>query len=176
MTVFETLNISPEIQNMDLAQLCDHLVESHHAYIRDQGPMILDLLAQVQAQNSQNSSIKKIQDLFGQMFQGLIQHLPKEEQVLFPMAKQLCAATGPVAMHCGPLSGPIGVMMYEHDIADTELQELRILTQKYSAPADADAVVQKLFDALKAFDEDLELHMLIENSLLFPGILKKSES
>ena len=48
------------------------------------------------------------------------------------------------------------------------------MTQNYTVPADADTVMHTLFDALKAFDQDLELHMLKENTLLFPSLLKKA--
>lgn len=171
MPPLATSHIAQDILDLDLSQLCDHLVETHHVYIREHGPVILDLLAQVQAKYQQNTDIKKIQILFWHLYQDLLQHLPKEEHVLFPMAKQLL--TGSMTLHCGPPSGPIGVMEYEHEKADNELKELRNITQNYQIPVDSDAVVQTLFNALKAFDADLVMHMNKENNLLFPAILKQ---
>ena len=176
MTAAQLHPLPSEITQLDLPQLCDHLVDTHHVYIREQGPIILDLLAQVDSKYNNHSQLKQIQLLFSKMYQGLIQHLPKEEQVLFPMCKQIAAASGPMMMHCGSLSNPIGAMEYEHEIAESELKELRTLTQDYLNPETDDPVMKKLYQALKDFDADLVLHMHKENNLLFPRILDREKA
>ena len=83
-------------------------------------PELLDVLADV----------KDLRD-------DLEPHLAKEERVLFPMIRQLGAADGPVAFHCGSLRNPISMMLIEHDRAGALLEQLRDRTDDYIAPPDA---------------------------------------
>jgi iron-sulfur cluster repair protein YtfE (RIC family) len=52
-------------------------------------------------------------------------HLMKEEQVLFPMIRELAAATTVPTFHCGTLANPIRMMLLEHDRAGELLADLR---------------------------------------------------
>ena len=95
----------------------------------------------------------------------------KEERVLFPMIRELAAATEMPDFHCGTLRNPISVMLGEHDRAGELLAQLRSLTSDYTPPADGCASYGALFDGLKRLEADTHLHVHKENNLLFPAVV-----
>ena len=96
----------------------------------------------------------------------------KEEQVLFPAIGRLVASDGPVAMPCGTLAAPIGVMEHEHDDAGLALGQLRELTDGYTPPDWACNTFRALLDALQELELDLHQHIHKENNILFPKSLE----
>lgn len=75
----------PEWAQTRLADIIRHIVEHHHAYIRNETPRITGLLAKVVARHGEtHPHVAEIQDLFIATSQELITHALKEEQVLFP--------------------------------------------------------------------------------------------
>ena len=59
-------------------------------------------------------------------------------------------------------------MEQEHDHAGTLLNEIRILTNNYTPPADACTTYKLSYAALQAFELDLHQHVHLENNILFP--------
>ncbi|PIQ28554.1 hypothetical protein COW36_12725 [bacterium (Candidatus Blackallbacteria) CG17_big_fil_post_rev_8_21_14_2_50_48_46] len=164
MTV-QILSPGEDLQGLDLTGLCDHLEDTHHAYIRGQGPVILEQLKRLSKQDQQWAPLM---ELFCGLYSDLLMHLQKEEQVLFPYCRQLLETQEPVEMHCGTVAHPIRVMVYEHDSAEQMLGLMRKLTQDYVQTEN-----QALMQALQAFDADLCQHMYKENEILFPRALER---
>jgi regulator of cell morphogenesis and NO signaling len=98
-------------------------------------------------------------------------HLRKEEQVLFPMVRELAAATSAPSFHCGSLRNPITVMGIEHDRAGDLLAELRAATRHYRTPEDGCASYRALYAGLAELEADTHLHVHKENNVLFPAAL-----
>jgi regulator of cell morphogenesis and NO signaling len=98
-------------------------------------------------------------------------HMRKEEQVLFPMIRELARASELPAFHCGTVRNPIAVMLMEHDQVGEVLARMRSLCDGYQPPADACASYVALFAGLEELEEDTRLHVHKENNLLFPAVL-----
>jgi regulator of cell morphogenesis and NO signaling len=96
----------------------------------------------------------------------------KEEQVLFPMIRELASASSVPSFPCGSLRNPISVMMREHDQVGELLIELRRLTAGYQPPADGCASYVTCFAALADLEADTHLHIHKENNLLFPMVVR----
>ena len=100
----------------------------------------------------------------------------KEEKVLFPYIKDLVAAKSngqPLqAAHFGSVQSPINMMEMEHELVAKNLEEIRQLSQNYSLPEDACASYSLLFRMLDEFENDLHLHIHLENNILFPRALE----
>jgi regulator of cell morphogenesis and NO signaling len=71
-------------------------------------------------------------------------------------------------MHCGTIANPIRVMMMEHDDEVERHQRISLLTNNYSAPADASNDYKLLLRGLQDFAADLHEHVYIENEIIFP--------
>ena len=63
------------------------------------------------------------------------------------------------------------MMESEHEDAGEILDNIRHLVNNYTPPMGACNSFQFLYIKLKALDEDLQLHIHLENNLLFPKAL-----
>ena len=63
-------------------------------------------------------------------------------------------------------------MMMEHESAGEILEEMKILTDNYRLPEDACNSYRYLFSLIQEFEDDLKLHIHLENNILFPKALK----
>lgn len=157
-----------------LAELADHIVTIHHAYLRSAMPALDQRLVKVIAAHGPNHA-KSLLPL-RQAWQGLVEeltaHMMKEEMILFPLIKRIEAAqragAGLPGGHCGSVNNPIRVMEYEHDNAANALREMRRVTGDYALPADACNTYRALFEGLQELETDLHLHIHLENNILFP--------
>jgi regulator of cell morphogenesis and NO signaling len=157
---------------MGPAELVDHLESTHHAYLREALPRLSALVDRVTAVHGErHRELAEVQSLFGELRADLDPHLLKEERVLFPMVRELAAATTTPSFHCGALANPIRVMMAEHDTAGDLLARLRSATHDYVVPDDGCASYQALYAGLAQLEADTHLHVHKENNLLFPSVL-----
>jgi regulator of cell morphogenesis and NO signaling len=85
--------------------------------------------------------------------------MEKEETILFPM---LARGGSSFVTH------PICVMMSEHEEHAHRLAQLMALTHQATPPGDACRTWVQLCTATRQFAEDLEAHIQLENSVLFP--------
>src|SRR5262245_7561075 len=68
-----------------LDRLIDHIVDTHHAYVRSALPTIARYLAKLSAvHGARHPELARVSAAFDQLAAGLQQHMMKEERVLFP--------------------------------------------------------------------------------------------
>ena len=156
-----------------LSDLIDHIVETHHAYTREELDRLDPLLARVCSVHGQrHPELLRIQQLFAGLSQELTMHMMKEEQVLFPYINRMEEAVlerRPIMPSMfGTVQNPVQMMMHEHDSAGQALHEMRELSAGYTAPQDACVSFQTLYRALDEFERDLHQHIHLENNILFP--------
>ncbi|MGE5205746.1 MAG: iron-sulfur cluster repair di-iron protein [Chlamydiota bacterium] len=156
-----------------LSDLIDHIVETHHAYTREELDRLEPLLAKVCSVHGQrHPELLRIQQLFAGLSQELTMHMMKEEQVLFPyinrMEEAVLERRPIVPSMFGTVQNPVQMMMHEHDSAGQALHEMRELSAGYTAPQDACVSFQTLYRTLDEFERDLHQHIHLENNILFP--------
>ena len=74
--------------------------------------------------------------------------------------------------HFGTVQNPINMMEMEHEMVGKAMEEIRELTQNYLLPADGCASYSLLYKMLDEFEDDLHLHIHLENNILFPKALE----
>ncbi|MBL8199608.1 MAG: hemerythrin domain-containing protein [Chromatiales bacterium] len=157
------LDIGPFLR-MPLPDFVTHIEEVYHAGLRGQLPRLQALTAEAAGAAPDDPRLAELRDGVGQLAEELIAHLAHEEEALFPMIRGLAAGTV-VATRCGSaVGGPIACMENDHALAERALLRFRELTDDYSAPSGAGAML----DLLREFDRDLREHMYKENEALFP--------
>lgn len=157
--------------------LADYIVNTHHSYVRK---MLPDLLAYsekvMKAHGSKHPELIQITQLIFEVNDELTAHMIKEEKVLFPYIKELVKAgsngSSWHAMQLGTIQNPINMMEMEHELVGSNLAALRELSNNYSLPEDACASYRLLYKMLDEFEEDLHLHIHLENNILFPKALE----
>ncbi|MCC7145030.1 MAG: hemerythrin domain-containing protein, partial [Phycisphaeraceae bacterium] len=95
----------------------------------------------------------------------------KEEQILFPLIRQLERADGPLTFHCGTIANPIRQMELEHDRAGDALAVMRRATDDYQPPDWACNTYRAMLDGLERLEKDMHQHVHKENNVLFPKAL-----
>jgi regulator of cell morphogenesis and NO signaling len=155
------------------ADLVDHLEATHHAYLHAELPRLVALADKVAGvHGGRHPELAEVQRSVVELRADLEPHLAKEEQVLFPMIRELAASVGEApSFHCGSIGNPIRVMEMEHDRTGELLAHLREVTGGYRPPADGCASYQALYAALAELEADTHLHVHKENNLLFPAAL-----
>ncbi len=157
-----------------LDELVSHIVETHHAYLKLDLPVLEARIEKVITVHGSRDPQKlpRLAAVFSGLRQELEMHLHKEEAILFPFIVQYGRAesrnqpTPPVPF--GSIANPIRAMEHEHADAGGALQEIRDLTGGYNPPAYACSTVRALYDGLKALEKDLHVHIHLENNILFP--------
>jgi regulator of cell morphogenesis and NO signaling len=164
-----------------LESLCRYIVVTHHEYVRREIPRLW-LLAQkvVSRHGDTHPELLQIQQLARSLGEDLLQHLAKEEAVLFPYITNLernLAACGPPSLGClGSVRNPIQVMMAEHDGAGETLAQIRELSQDFTPPAGSCPTYRGFYQSLSEFEKDLHQHVHLENNILFPRAIELEES
>lgn len=166
-----------DFEKMSLTQLCEYIVQTHHAYVKNEMPQIYAYLHKVTSKHGdRHPELYKIFQTFAAVKEEMEGHMKKEELILFPRIKELeklaNSENGQFQMNIGYLQSPINVMEHEHDHAGTQLNEIRILTNDYTPPQDACTTYRLSFAALQAFELDLHQHVHLENNVLFPKAIE----
>jgi regulator of cell morphogenesis and NO signaling len=60
------------------------------------------------------------------------------------------------------------MMMQEHDVEGDRFRTISTLSNTYTPPVDACSTYKVTYASLKEFEEDLHLHIHLENNILFP--------
>lgn len=153
--------------------LADYVVATHHAYVKKSLPELRTYAVKVaNVHGGAHPELVAIYQLVEAVNEELTQHMMKEENVLFPYIKSLVQAEktyqAPQPPHFGSVRNPITMMELEHDTVGKLLDEIRILSDQYTLPEDACGSYTLLYKMLAAFEDDLHIHIHLENNILFP--------
>lgn len=158
-------------RDFTMAEMVDHLESTHHVYLSD-ALVRLDALAEKVAgvHGERHPELSQVLATFRALRADLEPHLRNEEQVLFPMIREMEEAATP-SLRSGAIGDTIGALASEHDRAGALLARLRALTDAYTVPDDGCASYQLLYTGLADLEADTHLHVHKENNLLFPQVL-----
>jgi regulator of cell morphogenesis and NO signaling len=159
-----------DVTQWPVERLIDHIVTTHHAYIRSALPLIARYLAKlVEVHGARHPELSRIAVSFDQMGNELLQHLMKVERVLFPYIRELATTpAGAPASPFGTVENPIRMMEREHRDAGDDMRLIRELTNGYTVPEDGCATYRVCLAELAQFERDLHRHIHLENNVLFP--------
>lgn len=162
---------------MTLTQLADHIETTHHAYLKTELPRLEAMTTKVaKVHGEHDSRLPQVNEVFLALQQEMNSHMYKEEQILFPMIRQLEASAAVPAFHCGSVANPIRVMEMEHDQAGGALAKMRELTDGFTPPDWACNTYRAMLDALAHLEHDLHQHVHKENNILFPRAIAMEAS
>lgn len=142
------------------SQLIDHVLSRYHEVHRQQLPELIRMARRVEAVHRDHPLVPQgLANHLETMEQELLDHMAKEEQVLFPLLKQ---GGHPMVIH------PIGMMRHEHVSHGAQLERLAALAHQHQPPAGACNTWQALYAGTARLAEDLVDHIHLENNVLFP--------
>ena len=158
---------------MSLTELADHIEQTHHAYLRAELPRIDAMTEKVATvHGARDARLRQVRETFLELARELSSHMMKEEQILFPLIRQLDTSATAPSFHCGSLANPIRQMESEHTDAESALERLHQLTDDFRPPDCACGTRRAMLDALASLNRDLRDHIHKENDILFPRSLQ----
>jgi len=161
------------VANMSLTELADHIESTHHAYVKAELPRLQPLIEKIARKHSdKNSLISQLPTVFSAFRSDMEAHMAKEEQVLFPLIRNLDSGDGHTSCACGTIENPIKVMEIEHQHAGDAFQLMRKLTDNFSTPEGACNTYRGVMYSLAELEADLHQHVHKENNVLFPKAAK----
>jgi len=140
--------------------LVDHILERYHAVHREHLPELIRMARRVEAVHRDHPEVPSgLADHLETMQDELLDHMAKEEQILFPMLR---AGGSPMVRH------PIMAMRHEHTSHGEQLDRLLALSHDATPPAGACNTWRALYSGIAQLQNDLISHIHLENNLLFP--------
>ena len=141
-------------------ELIDHILTRYHEVHRLLLPELIRMARRVEAVHRDHPQVPAgLADFLEGVEAELLDHMAKEENILFPMLKR---GGHPMAAQ------PIGVMRHEHTSHGEQLERLGQLTHDHTPPEGACNTWRALFAGTARLTDDLMQHIHLENNVLFP--------
>lgn len=146
-----------------LAEIVDFIVGYYHRRLREELPQLLAMAERVEQRHADKPSRPQgLAAHIAHVHLAVLDHLEKEEQILFPMLK---SGRGAMA------AGPVQVMELEHDDHAANLRRTRQLAHDLVPPEEACNTWRALYLRLAEFEAELMEHIHLENHVLFQRAL-----
>lgn len=179
--VTDSKNENIDYQSWPLDLLTDYIEKTFHRYIREKIPPLSQFLNKVQkVHGERHPELFEIFDLFSKSSNDLLNHLQKEEMILFPFIRNMVhAQITQIPLenaHFGSVENPIRMMMDDHSVEGERFKRISELSKGYTPPPEACNTYKVSFAMLDDFEQKLHKHIHLENNILFPKaiIMEKS--
>lgn len=168
-------------QSWPLDLLADYIEKKHHRYVEEKAPALKQYLNKINKVHGANHpELQEVYDLFVASTGELAVHMKKEELILFPYVRKMVqtqkSGESLKSPHFGTVKNPIQSMMSDHENEGERFRRIEELTDGYTPPEDACGTYKVSFALLKEFQDDLHLHIHLENNILFPKAEKLETS
>lgn len=175
----ETLAQTPvsgamNFKEWDLSFLSDYIVNTHHKFVLKNLPELVFYTQKIaNVHGDHHPELIEVESLFAKINEELLQHLKNEEEVLFPAIKK--AEKNASAEVNSTIVSEITRMQGEHEFAGGAMDKINILTNNYLIPEDACNTYRVSLKLLEQFEDDLHVHVHLENNILYPKALKLAQ-
>jgi regulator of cell morphogenesis and NO signaling len=165
------VSYAQNFKEWDPGFLCDYIVNTHHKYVLKTLPELLFYTQKIASVHGENhAELVEVARLFAQINDELRQHLQHEEEDLFPAIKRMLIS--PNDADRAIIRSEIDRMLGEHDFAGGAIDTINQITNGYSVPEDGCSTYQVAFKLLHEFENDIHVHVHLENNILFPKAYK----
>ncbi|MGB5362411.1 MAG: iron-sulfur cluster repair di-iron protein [Aureibaculum sp.] len=166
-----------DYKSWPLDLLAYYIEKKHHRYVEAKVTEIKPYLHKIcTVHGERHPELLEIKEHFLNSTGELTKHMKKEELILFPYVRKIVKAkqerTKLDTPHFGTVQNPIAMMMSEHDVEGERFRKISELSNNYNTPEDACNTYRVTFALLKEFEDDLHLHIHLENNILFPNAIK----
>jgi len=168
---------STDYQSWPIDLLVDYVEKKHHAYVESKITEIRPYLAKiVKVHGNDHPELLQIEDLFNKSAGELTSHMKKEELIIFPFIRKLVEAQKSTLKidlpHFNTIENPVAMMKKDHDNEGIRFRKIAELSKDYTTPSHACNTYKVTYALLKEFEEDLHLHIHLENNILFPEAIR----
>ena len=161
-----------------LPDVVAHIQRTYHVPLYEELPRLAAMLGKVVERHGERMPhvLLPLQRTFATLDRDLQNHMRREDAILFPAIIRFAAQPPVDAGDPHPLVGPITVMEDDHARAEDAVATLRHLTNGYQPPDDACPTFRGLYHGLADLERRMQLHVRIEQDVLFPRALALGRS
>ena len=154
----------------------EYLKHNHNYFIKNKLPYIKNLIQNLDTSNINYKFSDDLKFIFPSFYEEFTEHILEEETIIFQYINKL--------FYADHNSQNLSLLFFsmkeislkniaeEHLNEDSEMSGIRGLTKNYSLNNIKNLHLKVIFQELKEFDKELEIHSNIENKILFPRALK----
>jgi regulator of cell morphogenesis and NO signaling len=154
-----------------LTELCDHIVDVHHEFLRRELPRIAELSTKVAGRHGDTlPSLKELEIRFEALQEDLIEHIDREEAGVFLLCRELEGGSGEPLQTVSP---QLGMHEAAHEAVGQGLASLRELAGGYRTEDALCTTHRVLLESLAELERDLHRHIHEENNVLFPRLRER---
>ncbi|MHB1628460.1 MAG: iron-sulfur cluster repair di-iron protein [Bacilli bacterium] len=156
--------------SVPLRQLADHIVNTHHAYLRQVFPPLTELTTKILRVHGKNHGdvLSKVHRLFSTLRIDMEEHMIKEEEIVFPQVMDY--EKNPSDGKRQDVIRAVQELDREHDGAGDIVKQIRKATDNFKLPEDACSTYIYTFEKLQEVESDIFQHIHLENNVLFPRL------
>ena len=153
----------------DSHTIINHVINNYHRVSEEELAMLSPYVTKVsRVHGEHHPELIKMNELFYEFKKELLEHMAKEEEIVFPLIKQLADGT---AANPAEAIKMIDELEKEHDHAGELLRQIRAVTSDFSLPLDACGTYRLVYARLEALESLTFMHVHLENNILFPRYL-----
>jgi regulator of cell morphogenesis and NO signaling len=150
----------------DSTTIIDHVVNHYHRTSEEELAQLSPYVTKVSRVHGDNHpELLKVYELFYEFKKELTEHMAKEEEIVFPLIKQLEDGT---VENREEAINMIVELEKEHDHAGEILRQIRAVTSDYELPLDACGTYRLVYKRLEELEGLTFMHVHLENNILFP--------
>jgi len=167
-------NNALNFKDWNLDFLCDYIQNTHHKTVLRLLPQLVGYTRKIaDVHGAHHPELVTIADMFVEINAELLQHLRNEEEVLFPTIKEVMSSGSAEAKKV--VVSEITRMKGEHEFAGGAMDKINVLSGGYSVPEDGCSTYEVTYKLLEQFEDDLHVHVHLENNILYPKALGFAE-
>ena len=169
----ETTGHSQNYSSWSLPFLADYIVNTHHVYLKENDEQIAAYARKIAGvHGAHHPEVIRIAAIFDKIATDMTAHLKEEEEVFFPALKRADAASiagaTPDDKDRETIRASLLRLHREHEEIGDAIHEIRHLSKVYVIPGDVCNTFMLTYQKLKEFEDDLHIHVHLENNILFP--------
>jgi regulator of cell morphogenesis and NO signaling len=158
-----------DFYNMDLTELSIYILNKHHKFAEKRVTFIKHTLERLEREHGGSKNhVARLKQIFDELSLYLTVHMKHEEFIIFPFIQKMLRTKNIEFSKLTGIEHPIAAMKEDHRHEVSTLKRLKTVTNSYAVPKDADYALKITYSAMRELEEDLKVHMHLENNILFP--------
>jgi regulator of cell morphogenesis and NO signaling len=163
----------PDFGKMQIDLLANYIQSIHHKYTDKKLVIIKNNIERLIRQNKDHHlQLLNLKKVFDHLSIHLTIHMKQEEFIIFPYIKRMVKKGMANSSIFRSVEEPISAMQLDHDDERKSFKTLVDITHHYSVPVSGDYAYKVTYAAIKELEEDMRIHMHLENNLLFPKAIE----
>lgn len=176
-TAQATAAVGEQYNDWSIDFLADYVINQFHAYTRKMLPQLVQYAdAVANAHGAHHPETITIAGMMRPLALEMLDHMNKEEKLLYPYVKQIVNSHNTGAPLPTPEFGSAEALIVEmdkeHEETGDALEQFVELSDNFAIPEDACNTYRALYNFLAEFEATTKKHIHLENNILFPKAIR----